>query len=96
MLNREDVLFAIGFDGMNAVVDGSLCRVYKNAASKKLCDDGLFRAAVAAALYDGSDSDLRYVADAYNAAAGLSLSPDALARVFGISLAETIQKAVRL
>jgi hypothetical protein len=51
MLNREDFIFTIGYDGPHAVVDSQAKRRYGSLSTRELAERGLFRAAYASVVY---------------------------------------------
>jgi hypothetical protein len=52
MLNREDFIFTIGYDGPHAVVDSQARRRYGSLSTRELAELGLYRAAYASVVYD--------------------------------------------
>jgi hypothetical protein len=85
MLGREEFIFTIGYDGPSAVVDGQAKKRYGALSTGELAERGLFRAAYSSAVYSRKPEELKTVVDAYNKAAGLSLTADApLDRLFGV------------
>jgi hypothetical protein len=85
-MSRDDYVFCIGFEGSTAIVDGRLARAHAGWTAVRLAEAGLFKPALAAALYDGSPVDLDAVLALYNARAGSTArSVDELKRTFGTS-----------
>ncbi|MCX7039007.1 MAG: hypothetical protein NT005_07740 [Spirochaetes bacterium] len=85
-MSRDDYVFCIGFEGSTAIVDGRLARAHAGWTAVRLAEAGLFKPALAAALYDGSPVDLDAVLALYNARAGSTArSIDELKRTFGTS-----------
>jgi hypothetical protein len=85
MLNRGEFIFTIGYDGPLAVVDGQAKRRYGALSTGELAEQGLFRAAYSSAVYSRNPEELKTVVEAYNKAAGLSLTVDSpLDRLFGV------------
>ena len=85
-MRRDDFVFCIGFEGSAAIVDGKLARAHAGWTAVRLAEAGLFKSAVAAALFDGSADDLEAVLALYNARGGAPVrSADELKRIFGLS-----------
>jgi hypothetical protein len=88
MLNREDFIFTIGYDGPQAVVDSQAKRRYGALSTRELAEKGLFRAAYASAIYGkapGPNPDLDTVVEIYNRVSGARLTAgSALDRLFGV------------
>jgi hypothetical protein len=95
VIKKEDYLFAIGFEGNTAMVDGRAKRKYARYSAKRLADEGLFKPAVCAALYDGDQKALQEVQAVYNSKAQQKVdSEEELKRVLGIY--ETPEKISRV
>lgn len=79
-------MFAIGYDGASALVDGQAKRRYGRLGTAELTERSLFRAAYCSALRSGAAEELDLVASAYNAVAGTAYKggDPALARLFGV------------
>jgi hypothetical protein len=96
MLNREDFIFTIGYDGPNAVVDSQARKNYGGLSTRELAARGLFRAAYASVVHarasgkpeageGGWKTDLEELVGAYNSVSGSRLTADsALDRLFGV------------
>lgn len=94
MIGRRDFIFTIGYDGSTAVVDGALRRRYGSLGTLELAEQGLFKQAVSAAIYELSAAPpavptvagpLAQVLERYNARAAQKLgSVEELKRVFGV------------
>lgn len=52
-MKRDDFVWTIGYQDETAIVDGPARKRYKNCSAEALLEDGLFRAAFCAAVYDG-------------------------------------------
>jgi hypothetical protein len=85
MITREDMLFAIGFDGNAALVDQAARTKYGTFSTKQLIEAGLFRAATASAVYSDSREELALVAEAYNRCAKASYPVESIPRLFGVA-----------
>jgi hypothetical protein len=105
MLNREDFIFTIGYDGPSAVVDSQAKKNYGGLSTGELAARGLFRAAYASIVYarasgkpeaGGWKSDLEALVEAYNRVSGSHLTADsALDRLFGVFPVE-VKRAIVL
>jgi hypothetical protein len=85
MMNREDFVFTIGYDGPQAVVDSQAKKNYGRLSTAELLERGLYRAAYSSAVYSRDPGELRLVADAYNRLAAASpVDPSRLDRLFGV------------
>jgi hypothetical protein len=84
-MRRDDYVFCIGFEGSAAIVDGKLARGHAGWSALRLAEAGLFKPALAAALYDGNPADLDGVLALYNSRGGSVRSIDELKRTFGIA-----------
>ncbi|MDR1972790.1 MAG: hypothetical protein LBQ46_12820 [Treponema sp.] len=89
MLNREDFIFTIGYDGPSAVVDGQAKKRYGALSTRELAERGLFRAAYASAVYGRprgeGNPDLEVLVELYNRVSGAGLGADSpLDRLFGV------------
>jgi hypothetical protein len=83
-MRRDDYVFCIGFEGSAAIVDGRLARAHAGWTAVRLAEAGLFKPALAAALYDESPAGLDAVLALYNTrAGGAARSIDELKRTFG-------------
>jgi hypothetical protein len=95
-MRRDDYVFCIGFEGSAAIVDGRLQRAHAGWTAVRLAEAGLFKAAVAAALYDGSSSDLEAVLALYNAHGNSVVGTvEELKRIFGTAgVPEGVKKVI--
>ncbi len=84
-MKREDYVFAIGFDGNNAIVDKRSRSRYGKLDARALADAGQFRAAYRHTVFDGDSEAADYVLEKYNAVSPMKyeVSTD-LAKVFGV------------
>lgn len=81
-MKREDFICTIGFQGDVAIVDGGTRRRYGKRSPGELLDEGLYRQAYCAALYD---DDLESFRIAFSEKSGIELSSvAALQRLFGV------------
>lgn len=95
-MRRDDYVFCIGFEGSAAIVDGRLARAHAGWTAVRLAEAGLFKPAVAAALFDESPADMEAVLALYNARGNAVLrSVDELKRSFGTSgVPEGVSKVI--
>ena len=85
MIKRADFMFTVGYEGSAAIVDGKARKRYGSLSVPELLDMGQYKAAFAAALYDGDDATLDSVRQSYNAAYGTRYESIAeMKRLFGI------------
>ncbi len=96
MISREDFIFAIGFDGDQAVVDGRAKREFGKLSTRQLAEAGQWRAAFASALYSGKDEEIEEFRTLFNRASGADYrTVEELKRLFGVQK-EEIGKALVL
>jgi hypothetical protein len=83
-MKREQYCFTIGYNGDEAIVDKQAMSRYGKKTSRELADEGLFKSALAAALYDDDQEGKNYVLEEFNRRSGASLSHiDNLVKVLG-------------
>lgn len=93
MIPREDFIFAIGFEGPIAVVDGKAKKEFGKLSTMELAEKGLYRAAFSSALFSKSEKEMVDFISFFNAKAGTRYSEASqLSRLFGVYL-EEIEKA---
>jgi hypothetical protein len=106
VLNREDFVFTIGYDGPNAVVDKEAKRRYGSLSTRELAERGLFRAAYASVVYalgqsggqnpGAGESELAALVEIYNRVSGSQLTAGSpLDRLFGVFPVE-VKRAIVL
>lgn len=96
MIAREDFIFAIGFEGATAVVDGKAKRQFGKLSTMELAEKGLYRAAYASALFSGKAEEIKAFMEFFNSRAKTSYTEAAqLSRLFGVYL-EDITKTMIL
>ena len=87
MISREDFIFAIGFEGAVAVVDGKAKKEFGGLSTARLTEKGLYRAAFSSALYSKKPDEMKAFIDAFNAKAGTRYTDSVqLSRLFGVYL----------
>jgi len=85
-MHREDFVFCIGFEGSTAIIDGRMMRRHKSSTTRQLAEAGLFKQAVASAVFVNSDAELEEVRTIYNQKTPVPLrSVEELKRMFGVS-----------
>jgi len=81
-LKRNDFVFTIGYQGETAIVDGAARKRYGTLTAPELLDEGLFRAAFCAAMYDG---ELDTFVPKYREVTGIDVrSAEDLQRMYGV------------
>jgi len=98
MLSREDFVFTIGYDGASAIVDGRAKREYGKLSTMELAEEGLYRAAFAAAFFEmkNDEGPMMEFIKFFNSKAGTSYTKaDELQRLFGVN-AEEVSRAIVL
>ena len=88
-------MFAIGYQGISAIVDKRAKNQYGKLSCKHLAEKGLFKTAFCGALYDGDISGLEEVVEIYNRTSGETLSSvESMKRLLGVfGVPENISKA---
>ena len=66
MISRSDFIFTIGYEGNRAIVDRSLKKRYAGLSPRKLALEGLFKPAIAAAIYDQNQEELEAIREILN------------------------------
>lgn len=95
MITREDFVFAIGFEGAVAIVDGKAKKEFGKLGTMQLAEKGLYRAAFASALYAGKQDEMRAFIDYFNARASTAYAEAAqLSRLFGVYLEEVTKTQI--
>lgn len=81
-MKREDFICTIGYQGDTAIVDGGARRRYGKRSARELLDEGLYRQAYCAALWDDGLEDFL---PAFCEKTGVDVaSVAALKRLFGV------------
>jgi len=88
VLNREDFIFTIGFDGPIAVVDKQAKKKFGRLSTRELAEKGLFRPSYSSAVYSGNKDEIELVAEAYSRLQGRPVDVSALDRLFGVSVVD--------
>mgnify|MGYP006294875691 CR=1 FL=1 len=92
-MKREDFVFTIGFQGDSAVIDGPARRKYGTLGFAELLEQGLYRPAFCAAVYDG---EIEAFKQKFTALTGESPENEtALKRLFGVfDIPDTVEKSI--
>ena len=86
VIKREDFIFALGYEGDVAVVDGRSRRKYRRYSALMLAEEGLFKPAVCSAIYDKDADALEKILQIYNEKADSPLSSvEELKRTLGVT-----------
>ncbi|MFA7565730.1 MAG: hypothetical protein WCY01_01790 [Alkalispirochaeta sp.] len=90
-VKRSDFIFTIGFQGDTAIVNGTARKKYGSMNASQLLEEGLFRFAFCAALYDG---ELEEFLPLFRESTGIDVpSVEALQRMYGVfSTADSVSK----
>jgi len=89
MISRENFIFAIGFEGAQAVVDGKAKREFGKLSTMELAEKGLYRAAFSSALYSKNPEEMKVFIGLFNKAAGTAYTETIeLSRLFGVYIEE--------
>lgn len=95
MITREDFIFAIGFEGAVAVVDGKAKKEFGKLSTMELAEKGLYRAAFSSALYSKKPEEMKAFIEHFNAKAGTKYAEASqLSRLFGVYLEEVSKTMV--
>lgn len=85
-MHREDFVFCIGFEGSTAIIDGRMLRHHRSSTTRQLAEAGLFKQAVASAVFANNDTELEEVRTIFNQKTPAPLgSVEELKRMFGVS-----------
>ncbi|MCF6334901.1 MAG: hypothetical protein L3J12_04100 [Spirochaetales bacterium] len=95
-MKRIDFMFAIGYQGVSAIVDKHAKNQYGRLSSLELAEKGFFKSAFCAALYDENNSDLSSIVGIYNNMSGdATVSVDSMKRLLGVfSVPDDISKVI--
>ena len=85
-MRRDDHVFCIGYEGSAAIVDGRLRARYRSHSTVQLAEAGLYKQAVASALFSGKAEELQQVLTIFNTHAKHPISSvEELVRTYGAS-----------
>jgi len=93
-MTRNAFVFCIGYNGGTAIVDRKLESQYGRLGTRELFAEGLYKPAVASAIFAKNEGDLEWLLQQYVAVTGKDLRDvDALKRTVGVDqLYSTILK----
>jgi len=84
-MRREDFVFCIGFEGSTAIVDGRLARRHGSSSTRQLAEAGLFKQALASAVFAGNAQEQEEVLAIFNqGTTSPARTVDELKRIFGV------------
>jgi len=84
-MKKIDFMFAIGFQGISAIVDKRAKNQYGKFSGRELAEKGLFKTAFCGALYDDDTAGLEEIVGIYNRISGESLSSvESMKRLLGV------------
>ncbi len=84
-MTRNAFVFCIGYNGGTAIVDRKLEAKYGRLGTRELFAAGMFKTAVASAIFAKSDEDLEWIRQEYSRLVGKDLrTVDALKRTVGV------------
>ena len=94
-MKKIDFMFAIGYQGVSAIVDKHAKSRYGSLTSEQLAEKGLFKSAFCGALYDEDTARLENIVGIYNKMSGETLSSvESMKRLLGVfGVPEIISKA---
>ena len=85
-MKRNDFVFCIGYNGGTAIVDRKLEGQYGRLKTRELFAEGLYKPALASAIFDGSETDLEWIRSEYSNLTGQSLRDiETLKRTLGVN-----------
>lgn len=85
MIKREDFMFTVGYEGSTAIVDGKAKKQFGSLSVDDLIDQGQYKAAFCAALYDQDEEAMRKVRESYNSLTGSEYeNSDQMRRLLGV------------
>jgi len=84
-MKREEFCCIIGYQGDKALADKSAMKLVKGTSSRELADSGLYKAAMASALFEENIEDQDYILSTYRQRCSTSVETrDQLIRMLGI------------
>jgi hypothetical protein len=84
-MTRNAFVFCIGYNGGTAIVDRRLEARYRRLSTRELFAEGLFKTAVASAIFAKNEGDLEWIRQEYGRLIGKELrDADALKRTVGV------------
>ena len=84
-MTRNAFVFCTGYNGGTAIVDRKLEAQFGRLGTRQLFAEGLYKPAVASAIFDKNDADLEWLLGEYGRVTGQALRDvDALKRTVGV------------
>lgn len=84
-MTKVDFVFAIGYQGISAIVDKNAKKQYQKLTSKQLAEKGLFKSAFCDALFDEDSVRQEEIISVYNQMSGeIVPSVDSMKRLLGV------------
>ena len=84
-MTKVDFMFAIGYQGISAIVDKNAKKQYSKLTGSQLAEKGLFKSAFCEALYDEDTVKMEKIISIYNNMSGEHLSSiDSMKRLLGV------------
>lgn len=84
-MTKVDFMFAIGYQGISAIVDKNAKKQYGKLTGKQLSEKGLFKSAFCEALFDKDTSKQEEVISIFNKMSGeLITNIDSMKRLLGV------------
>jgi len=84
-MTRNAFVFCVGYNGGTAIVDRKLEARFGRLGTRELFGQGLYKPAVASAIYAKNDQDLEWMRQEYSRITGAALRDvDALKRTVGV------------
>ncbi len=95
-MKRIDFVFAIGYQGVSAIVDKHAKNKYGRLSPLELAEKGFFKSAFCGALYDDNSSELNSIVEIYNNMSGDTItSVDSMKRLLGVfSVPDNISRVI--
>ena len=84
-MTKIDFMFAIGYQGISAIVDKNAKKQYGKLSGNQLAEKGLFKSAFCGALFDEDADSQEKVISIYNKMSGEIISSiDSMKRLLGV------------
>jgi hypothetical protein len=84
-MTKVDFMFAIGYQGVSAIVDRNAKKQYAKLTASELAEKGLFKSAFCAALYDENTEKQEEIIKIYSSMSGEVISSvESMKRLLGV------------
>ena len=84
-MTKIDFMFAIGYQGISAIVDKNAKKQYGKLTAKQLSEKGLFKSAFCGALFDEDNVKQEEIISIYSKMSGETISSiDSMKRLLGV------------